>query len=60
MTHMVSLLSPSRRLRSLLKHASRSSTFILAVHLELILICVMHEIFVVNFEFSIRSYIQAF
>ena len=44
----VSLLPPSQRLRSLLKHASRSSTFILAVHLELILICVMHEIFIVN------------
>ena len=41
-------LPPSRRFFSLLKHASRSSTFILAVHLELILICVMHEIFIVN------------
>ena len=39
---------PSRRLHSLLKHASRSSTFILAIHLELILIYVMHEIFFIN------------
>ena len=44
----VYLLPPIRHLRSLLKHASRSSTFILAVHLELILICVMHEIFIVS------------
>ena len=44
----VSLLPPIRRLRSLLKHASRSSTFILAIHLELMLIYVMHEIFFIN------------
>ena len=46
--------TPSHK-TSLLKHASRSSTFILAVHLELILVCVMHEIF----KFSIQSYMQA-
>ena len=56
----VSLLPPSRRLHSLLKYASRSSTFILAVHLELILICVMHEIFLYQFEFSFQSHMQAF
>ena len=44
----VSLLTPSHHLRSLLKHASRSSTFILAVHFELSLIYVMHEIFFIN------------
>ena len=44
----VSLLPPSRRLCSFLKHASWSSTFILAVHLELMLIYVMHKIFFIN------------
>ena len=55
----VSLLHPSRRLRSLLKHASRSSTFILAVYLELIDLCHAWNLRC-QFEFSIQSYIQAF
>ena len=44
----VSLLPSSLRLCGLLKHISRSSTFILAIHLELMLICVMHGIFFIN------------
>ena len=44
----VTLLPSSHRLCSLLKHASQSSTFILAVHLELMLIYVMHGIFFIN------------
>ena len=44
----VSLLPTSRRLRSLFKLASRSSTFILTVHFEPTLIYGMHEIFFNN------------
>ena len=51
----VSLLHPSRRLRSLLKHASRSSTFILAIHFELSLIYVMHAIFFINLNAQFNS-----